>query len=402
MVRHRPQLSAPPPGHAPGFTLIEILIALFIFMIGVLGIFAVIPVAMDQSARAVRKTRGQIMAQYAVASLVYDLQAALPFYKGALAANVSSGATSFQAAGSPGWSGQWSSPYHALITSGAGRGAIRGISSNTADTLTVTAGWPDLGQGDKFEVVYYEGMAIGGGAANELKISTNPWTADQWKDLYVSIIAGCGMGQARRITGNGTDTLTVSRPWTVAPTTASRFRVAAVALDAINQETSPRDGTVMSDPTDNTITTDQNGLSFDTTNGDFFILITSGRAAGTVCKLTGVTGGNVIVTTAGAKLQTRGLRAGDTYYIVGNRTGVYSYPGNHFGTPNTPQTAPDPSFPDRPEYRYVIVFSDPGAVRTGSLSPVRVDALVFRNYDNAKLPSKNKKAAAFVTAYVTP
>ena len=61
-------------------TLIEILIAMFIFLIGILGILAVFPVAMNSAGRAIGETRTNVLAQTVLAQVSADWKC--PYYTG--------------------------------------------------------------------------------------------------------------------------------------------------------------------------------------------------------------------------------------------------------------------------------------------------------------------------------
>jgi len=65
---------------AAGLSLVEILIALFVFLIGILGILAMFPVAMDSAGRAIGEVRANVLAQAALAQLTSDCR--LPYETG--------------------------------------------------------------------------------------------------------------------------------------------------------------------------------------------------------------------------------------------------------------------------------------------------------------------------------
>ena len=71
---------------AAGLTLIEILIAMFIFLIGVLGILAVFPVAMNSAGRTIGETRSNVLAQTVLAQVSADWKS--PYYTGMVVAPV--------------------------------------------------------------------------------------------------------------------------------------------------------------------------------------------------------------------------------------------------------------------------------------------------------------------------
>ncbi len=73
----------------------------------------------------------------------------------------------------------------------------------------------------------YTGTAEGGTATTLIDNSpANPWTANAYAvDHRVTITAGTGAGQVRNITGNTTDTLTVSAAWATVPGADSEFKI---------------------------------------------------------------------------------------------------------------------------------------------------------------------------------
>jgi len=331
-----------------GLSLIEIIIALFVFMLGVLGIFAIIPVAMHQSAQAIRTNRGGIIAQMAVAMAQYQM--AGPHFEGTVRE------------ADP--SGNW-------------------IVENTDQA----------------------------------------WVTDQWKDYYLSFTDGKCIGLSRLIASNVPYTdpnppnedfeqIIVGTPFpaTNLPDATSRYRIATFGVDAsytlVAPPTEPdsRGGLVsgIKETSGNQLPVDVNYQNWPTT-GTFFILITSGRAAGRVCRLTLPLSGASLQGPAGFDFYKEGVRDGDGYYLIGNGSTIVSYPGNNFGTANAGQTLPDPSSTVATEYSYAIVVSDTSEMPDGAeAAPVRIDVLVFWNYDDSKTPANNKKAVAFQTAYLRP
>ena len=471
-----------------GFSIIEILIALFVFMVGALGVFSIIPVAMDQSGRAVRNTRGAIVAQLALDSLTSELELTPLFYcnQASVDASPNVTATPSEPWGLKAWKGHCLSIRNGLCSRQA-----QLVASNTEDTLEVAEAWSGtVAARDRFRVGYYakgtvssaelrgttnisvasarwrtdqwvglramvtKNLGVGqsglitGNTADTLKLSVetawNPlpdstsgfriygywegkvdtaaantltpvaapapgWTPDQWKDLYVVITAGTGRGQARCILTNTTTGLTVKVNWDKNLDTTSEFRIVPLAIDSYSDPLVPppgRYGTLSADPTANSLRTDRTDISFTSCAG-LYILITSGRAAGRVVDLVsvahdGVTP-DVLVADLSVDFGKQGVREADSFYIIGNTTGVFSYPNNAFGTAGGKQTAPDPSARANAEYRYAVVFSDSqGMPALGPVRPVRVDALVFRDYDDSKTPAQNKRAVAWRTAYVSP
>ena len=62
-----------------------------------------------------------------------------------------------------------------------------------------------------------------GATATTLEGATKDWTSDIWKDAYVEIVEGTGVGQIRKITANTTIVLTISPAWATIPDTTSRY-----------------------------------------------------------------------------------------------------------------------------------------------------------------------------------
>jgi len=83
------------------------------------------------------------------------------------------------------------------------------------------------------------GLATSGGAST-LTDTTKAWTVDGWhgpgsdyREHFVTIIAGTGIGQARRITDNTATVLTVNAAWTINPDATSRYEIWHYATRAI-------------------------------------------------------------------------------------------------------------------------------------------------------------------------
>ena len=126
-----------------GLTLIEILIGLFIFLIGILGVLSLFPVAMSTAGKAISETRATILAQSALAQLKSDCT--LVYFRGA--ADTNSGATktvqlihagSLPAAPtSPSGWGTWRG-FYITLKSGPGAGQCRRIANYDSGTKTFT------------------------------------------------------------------------------------------------------------------------------------------------------------------------------------------------------------------------------------------------------------------------
>ena len=158
-----------------------------------------------------------------------------------------------------------------------------------------------------------------------------------------------------------------------------------------------------------------------------FILITSGRAAGHVYHLTevaahdevgpatGVTGDRIICDDA--DFYRDGVRAGDSFVLIGNTSGCASFPANFGNTDfhGPPDTADSQRLARQTvldavdnDFSWTAVFSrsrDLGATQpatSGPRAPVRVDVLVFHRYQTEQSPAKNKAAIEHRVTYVLP
>lgn len=396
---------APAAGRA-GLTLIEILIALFVFMVGTVSLFSLVPVGMDQAARALEKRRGNVIAQMVFASLVADVEPPPPLSSGSVDA-IGDTPPTVTIWPDPGWTpNEWANRF-AVITSRETDGQSRRIQSNDGDTLTVTEDWdfpPWLGS--RLRVMRnYEGWVEAAGA-NTVTVTGEPWTNNQWEGWAVLLLNGDGAGQARLITGNNNQTLTLERNWTDQPEIGDHFRITRMALDASFAEASR--GGAITDRTATTLSVNPPVSIADPGAGDYFIVITSGRAAGRVCRLAAIQdGGATLVANAAANFLADLVRPGDSFIVLGNASGLYSWlewdnlsPRNNlFGIPGQEQTAQEPFNPNS-DFRYVAIVSDPGELAEDDLSPVRVDVLVFRFYDNDAGPERNRKAGVISTAYI--
>jgi len=333
-----------------GFSLVEILIAMFVFLVGVLGVLAAFPVAMDAAGRSIKSTRGDVVAQMAIDQLDCDLQTGL--YASRCAAT---GPSALTAVGTPAW--------------------------NTDD----------------------------GG---------------EWKDMFVRITRGAGAhaNSPKRITGNAASVLTIYGAWTTMPDTTSYFEIRRYLPAEPKDDKACRVGTIATLEDEDTITAkDAGGTDIAAwvnpdghayTSGDpprYFFLVTSGRAAGRIFLITGTSSGQL--TLEDADLEDGDVRVGDGFAIIGNNATVegspalVSLPDNHFGKTGHTQTLPDPASPKdsaeniySAEYSYACIVSD---MKVGDMDDVlRVDVLVFRNYDKTKTPGKNRKPVAWRVAYL--
>lgn len=145
------------------------------------------------------------------------------------------------------WSSdQWAEDF-IVITGGTGAnqgGKLKGNSSTRVyfDKTYLADGWwscagysgvrPDSTSEYKLWYSDYFGVLDSGtaesGGTNTLTDTDKMWMTDQWVGEIVLIYAGTGAGQARTISGNSGDTLTVSSNWDAQPDNTSEY----VILDA--------------------------------------------------------------------------------------------------------------------------------------------------------------------------
>jgi len=148
---------------AQAFTVLEVTLAMFVLVFGLLGILALFPVGLNSSKMCVEFTNAAIIGQSALEYVRMDpmVRAQWPDYpqpddaSGTVAAMNSGTVLRCEINGaSPGWStGVWASPDHHIlrITSGPYTGKIYEIWANTADTLTcssATFDYNETGNGD--------------------------------------------------------------------------------------------------------------------------------------------------------------------------------------------------------------------------------------------------------------
>lgn len=111
------------------------------------------------------------------------------------------------------------------------RGIHYAISRDTAgvylvDMAGATFGAPDQLIGSAAPVGQVEGgHNATGGAVGTLVRTGAGWVTDEFKGAYVRKESGTGTGEVRKITGNTTDTLSVTPNWGSAPTTATGYSI---------------------------------------------------------------------------------------------------------------------------------------------------------------------------------
>jgi hypothetical protein len=128
-----------------------------------------------------------------------------------------------------------------VVTGGTGAGQTGRITSNGANTLTVSfpspqTGWTTSMTSSTFaiqsdchgkNVTVYSGVAVSG-TSNTLVVSGSPWLSNEWNNYFVVITAGTGSGQTATITGTTFgNTITVTPNWTINPGSGSQFSIQA-------------------------------------------------------------------------------------------------------------------------------------------------------------------------------
>ena len=237
-----------------GLTLIEILIALFIFMLGVIGVLSMFPVAMNTAAEAMGEVRGSALAQSAIDQIIVDCQAAME-EDDVHASIASTASTLVRASSTEDFSG-----YYVTLTSGDGAGQCRRVTGISGTTLNVAPNWTTVGgwsfplAGETYIITriglpdpadiapdfreyglerqFYvrrvidantvelgrlsvvetdDGMSESTGA-DTLTDDDKNWTPGMFIEAHVEIEGASGT-QLRKITANTSDTLTVDSNW---------------------------------------------------------------------------------------------------------------------------------------------------------------------------------------------
>ena len=127
---------AAPRRGSTGFTLIEVLIAMFIFMLGILGVMSMFPVAMRTASIAMGEMRGNTLGRSALAQLSSDCS--VPYETGQAAASTSN--TVVRPA-PPAPVTDARAGYYVTLTGGPGAGQSRLITADDLTTITVNRDW---------------------------------------------------------------------------------------------------------------------------------------------------------------------------------------------------------------------------------------------------------------------
>lgn len=470
-----------------GLSLVEILIALFIFLVGILGVLSIFPVAMSSAGKAIGEVRGNILAQSALAQVTADCRTA--YEEGAVTA---AGAASQLIRATP---ADTRVGYFATLTSGSGKGQCRLITDDAGGTLTVTPDWSPVPPtwtspvvGDRYVIT-------------RLGLPSPRSTESASRSGYVRELRAVGTGAANTICAgladftNPSDPGVVPMQWNISwhnnavpaeqlfndpPDAGATYAIiGSTAPDEVQVAGNPFTGAergslvlllgpdtwepcgqvrlISAVPAGNTLKVFPNWASQPSApvagaklviraRVGYYLLITSGKAAGRILRITGYTSDAAIgdqITCAGADFDDMGVTAArreaagadyklknaTSFVILGSDsflTTVHPYwaadpaatPSdrllpyrlNAFGlrTIAEPQTATDIHFRDNTEqassdYSAVCIFSDNGPVLAGAAATrpaVRVDVLVFLNFDTAKELQANRRAVAHMSGYI--
>lgn len=433
-----------------GFSLVEILIALFVFLVGVLGVLSIFPVAMNSASRSTGEVRATILSQNAIAQMMADCQAD---YEKDVCSDAGNDHQLVRLGGAD------RVGFFVTLTSGSGKGQSRLIceeaynSGTGKRTMSVVPDWttaPAAGDGyvvtrlglpwdstdtgDRRGYVREIGdQRIYAGKENLSDLS-NPqvdalttlvncappapvsctaaggsddfitglgvtWGIDAYRGWLMRITEdvddqGPAVGQVRWVTRNSANTLDLYPPLAVEPdwTKNVKFEICRSL--------------------------------------GYFLVITSGRATGRIFRITGyddtdARGDQIICDGVDFnRMNVKAAKQGasypmsnaDSFMIIGGpSTMLTAFPApptattapyyvfNSFGRRNTAERQAGQDLfvrnaaeKDASDFDFVGIFS-PRAVDGG---PVRVDIFVFRNYDSAKTPQANQRPVGYMTGYI--
>ena len=228
-------------------TLVEILIALFVFMIGVLGVLSMYPVAMYTAGQSMGQMRANILARSALAQINTDCQAVIE--QGV--AQASSASTLVREAGQT----LDRSDHFVTLISGPGKWQSRLITGSAGTTLDVcpdwdpvwdvagAAEWTGPAAGDQYVVTRLGLPAPRRGVVNATGTSgsqltakgTTLWDANEWDGYTVVVLddpnaaappADNAVGQQRVIVETqAPNVLQLDSAWTTAPSDDATFAI---------------------------------------------------------------------------------------------------------------------------------------------------------------------------------
>src|SRR3989442_277665 len=109
------------------------------------------------------------------------------------------------------------------IKAGTGEGQTSTVSSNTANTLTVSPAWTTIPDGtSKYAISQSTSTTL----QDTTKSGTTAWPVNVWAGRLVTINAGTGAGQTNTVSSNTANTLTVSPASTTTPDGTSQYVIA--------------------------------------------------------------------------------------------------------------------------------------------------------------------------------
>ena len=334
---------------AAGFSLLEILMALAIFSVGILEVLAIFPAAVINGARAVRGIQARILERTAIAEIEYQLH--VPYVEGMVASAAAPTAT-FTVTGAPGWAADRWQNYYVAITDRLDTGTSRlqqfRIVSNMAASITANGSFTNIQANDHYRIT---ALGLPLAAVPESQRTFQVENVDI-TNIYELVVRGATSWPAG------------AAPWN----------------DGVNKR--------------------------------FFVVFTRGEARGKPYRITG-SNGNALSFDPTINFIKDGVRSGDEFVIIGCDIGVYGSPTPNFGTvtANTPQTIRPPHLRsdlslDAP-YTYAVIWSDcyrgstlPASATAAEQDTVRLDVFVFFHYDPTKLPGLNKKPIAHTVHYL--
>ncbi len=357
-----------------GFNLVEILIAMFIFSIGVLQIMAIFPIAIQSGSKAINQVEGHLLGQTALAVFQYEL--ITPLAGDVVAAGSTS--TSIVAAGSPGWDpDQWPGYFvTALMPGTAGRetapiGADIDSDGDTLSTVLSAApvassnfsitrrAWPPAGTtldirecrvGD-FDTASRRILAeYPKGHPNEDSPVTG-WAVNRWQDHFVIMLSGRAEHKIYRIASSDA---------------AGYLTIDGAATTEVNFE---KDRLAKADA--------------------FFIAGHASAAAGYPISIPANFG------TANASPANVSQRQTALSPLNGDfRCPVYY---DDSGTMRSRYVERDIEYPLAPQYTSVIILSD--QIDNDKLG-VRADAFVFFNFNETRTPAASRRAVTHLVRSV--
>lgn len=105
-------------------------------------------------------------------------------------------------------------------------GVIYGsLSTQLVGVSSIDSPGSSFREDDAFQIEEIDYGTASSGSSSTLVDNTKGWGIDVWKNYTVSITAGAGAGETKTITGNTSDTLSVSDDWDETPNNTSKYRI---------------------------------------------------------------------------------------------------------------------------------------------------------------------------------